>query len=185
VLIKDEGLNAKESSSIAALHAHFCRASAAQRRGRIDDMDEDLQYLKLLSVFHYVFGGMAALFAFIPIIYVVVGMLAFYIPGPRNFDSEAMPAFIGWILIIIGTGLIVLEWAFSACIIIAGRYLARQAHYMFCMVMAAIECIFMPFGTVLGVFTIVLLARPSVKELFEQTAVPKPIGAPPRGSARA
>jgi hypothetical protein len=32
--------------------------------------------------------------------------------------------------------------------------------------MAAISCIFMPFGTVLGVFTIIVLLRPSVKELF-------------------
>ncbi|OGP55995.1 MAG: hypothetical protein A2Y65_03690 [Deltaproteobacteria bacterium RBG_13_52_11] len=148
-------------------------------------MNEDLQYLKLLSIFHYIFGGMAALFAFIPIIYVVIGMLAFYIPGPLDFESEGVPAFIGLLLIIFGTGLIVLGWAFSACIIIAGRYLARQVHYMFCMVMAAIECIFMPFGTVLGIFTIVVLVRPSVKEMFERNAVPTSTGALPGGSARA
>jgi len=34
------------------------------------------------------------------------------------------------------------------------------------MVIAGIECLFMPFGTVLGVFTLVVLVRPSVKELF-------------------
>ena len=33
---------------------------------------------------------------------------------------------------------------------------------------------FMPFGTVLGVFTIIVLAKPSVEEMFEQAAVPKP-----------
>ena len=33
--------------------------------------------------------------------------------------------------------------------------------------MAGIECIFMPFGTVLGVFTIIVLMRPSMKELFD------------------
>jgi hypothetical protein len=33
--------------------------------------------------------------------------------------------------------------------------------------MAGIECVFMPFGTVLGVFTLVVLTRPSVKPLFE------------------
>ena len=31
---------------------------------------------------------------------------------------------------------------------------------------AAIACMFMPFGTVLGVFTIIVLMRPSVKERF-------------------
>ena len=32
--------------------------------------------------------------------------------------------------------------------------------------MAAISCAFMPFGTVLGVFTLIVLLRPGVKELF-------------------
>jgi hypothetical protein len=32
--------------------------------------------------------------------------------------------------------------------------------------MACIECLFLPFGTILGVFTIIVLSRESVKELF-------------------
>jgi hypothetical protein len=36
--------------------------------------------------------------------------------------------------------------------------------------MAGIECIFMPVGTVLGVFTIIVLMRDSVKELFGHRA---------------
>jgi hypothetical protein len=32
--------------------------------------------------------------------------------------------------------------------------------------MAGIECMFMPFGTVLGVFTIITLTREPVKQLF-------------------
>lgn len=147
-------------------------------------MNEDLQYLKLLSIFHYVVGGLGALFSFIPIIYVVIGILAVCIPGTFEGQGEAMPAFIGWIFIIMGAVLIVVGWAFSACIIITGRSLARRIHYMFCIVMAAIECIFMPFGTVLGVFTIVVLARPSVKEMFELNAESKQTGAPTGGSAR-
>jgi len=39
---------------------------------------------------------------------------------------------------------------------------------MFCFVVACIECLFMPFGTVLGAFTIIVLMRPSVKNLFAQ-----------------
>jgi hypothetical protein len=50
---------------------------------------------------------------------------------------------------------------------IAGRCLARARHWTFCVVMAAISCAFFPFGTVLGVFTIVALAKPEAKELFE------------------
>jgi hypothetical protein len=37
---------------------------------------------------------------------------------------------------------------------------------MFCLVMGGVECLFMPFGTVLGVFTIIVLMREPVKQLF-------------------
>jgi hypothetical protein len=129
-------------------------------------MNEDREYLRLLSIFHYVVGGIVALFACFPIIYIAVGVLAVYAPGTMDAEGDAMPALVGWIFIIIGGGLIFIGWAFAVFTIIAGRYLARQVHYLFCMVMAAIECIFMPFGTVLGVFTIIVLARPSVKKMF-------------------
>jgi hypothetical protein len=38
--------------------------------------------------------------------------------------------------------------------------------------MAAVECLFMPFGTVLGIFTIVVLNRDSVKPLFATPPMP-------------
>ena len=129
-------------------------------------MNEDLQYLKLLSVFHYVVGGLAALFACFPVVYIAMGILVAYAPGTMDSEDDAMVALFGWFFIIIGAGLVVLGWAFAVFTIIAGRYLARQVHYLFCMVMAAIECLFMPFGTVLGVFTIVVLAKPNVKKMF-------------------
>jgi hypothetical protein len=129
-------------------------------------MHEDLEHLKLLSIFHYVVGGLAALFAFFPVIYVAVGVLAVYAPGTMDSEGDALPAMFGWIFIVIGAGLMLLGWAFAVFTILTGRYLARQVHYLFCMVIAAIECMFMPFGTVLGVFTIIVLAKPSVKKMF-------------------
>jgi hypothetical protein len=149
--------------------------------GRIIIMEEDLQYLKLLSFFHYVVGGMAALFAFTPLLCVAIGMLVIGIPAPFDFAGQGLPTFIGWTLIVIGSVLEVLGWIFAFCIILAGRYLARQVHYTFCIVMAALECIFMPFGTVLGVFTVVALASTAVKEMFERTTVSKPTGVRPSG----
>jgi hypothetical protein len=63
---------------------------------------------------------------------------------------------------------ILLGWTFAVCLIVAGRRLASQRSYTFCLVMAALACMFMPFGTVLGVLTIIVLMRPSVKSLFGQ-----------------
>jgi len=61
---------------------------------------------------------------------------------------------------------IVAGWTFAAMVAFAGRSLQTRQRYTFCLVMAGIECIFMPVGTVLGVFTIIVLVRDSVKELF-------------------
>ena len=38
---------------------------------------------------------------------------------------------------------------------------------MFCTVVSGIACMFMPFGTVLGVFALIVLNRPSVRKRFE------------------
>ena len=66
-------------------------------------------------------------------------------------------------------------WTLAVAMAIAGRKLAVRRSYTYCLVVAGIECLFMPFGTVLGVFTIIVLIRPSVKALFE------PPGAAPVG----
>ena len=130
-------------------------------------MNQDQEHLKLLSIFHYIVGGLAALFAFFPIIHLILGIL--FIVAPNRITGsggQPPPPFIGWIFAIIGGGLMILGWAFAVCLIMAGRFIAKRKHYIFCLVMAGLNCLFMPFGTVLGVFTIIVLIRPSVKELF-------------------
>jgi hypothetical protein len=46
--------------------------------------------------------------------------------------------------------------------------------------MAAVSCAFFPFGTVLGVLTILTLSRPEARALFPAT-VPPPPATPPAG----
>jgi len=130
-----------------------------QRKGKVS-MNRDEQYLKLLSVFHYVVGGLAAFFACIPIIHLAIGIAI--VVGA----IDDAPGFAGVLLVMIAMVAILIGWTLAVCIIVAGRCLAKRKRYMFCLVMAAISCVFMPFGTVLGVFTIIVLMRPSVEELF-------------------
>jgi hypothetical protein len=75
-------------------------------------------------------------------------------------------AIMGWFFVGFAAIMILFGWAFAFCMILAGRSLAARRRYTFCIVMAAIGCLFMPFGTVLGVFSVIVLLRPSVKELF-------------------
>jgi hypothetical protein len=86
--------------------------------------------------------------------------------GGKNPAPDGLPTFLGLMFTIIPLVIIIAGWAFAVCLVIAGNNLRRQTRYTFCLVVAAVCCTFMPFGTVLGVFTIIVLSRASVKALF-------------------
>jgi hypothetical protein len=131
-------------------------------------MKQDEEHLRLLSIFHYVVAGLAALFALFPIFHLIFGI--FMILAPQKFGGHGQEqpplALMGWFFVIFASMFITLGWTIAALILTTGRFLARRRHYTFCLVMAGMECLFMPFGTVLGVFTILVLVRESVKQLF-------------------
>ena len=132
-------------------------------------MNEDLQHLKLLSIFHYVMAGFAALFALFPVIHLGMGILM--VLGGFQPGEEPALALIGWFFILFSTAWIAAGLCLAGCAVAAGRFLAQRRRYVFCLVVAAVECMFMPMGSVLGIFTILVLMRPSVKTLF---GVPEP-----------
>jgi len=129
-------------------------------------MNKDEEHLRLLSIFHTVVAALTGLFSLLPIIHLVMGII--FLTAPEKFQGSGPPPppFVGWMLIIIASGIILLGLAMAVCIFLSGRFLSKRRHYMFCLVMGGIECLVMPFGTVLGVFTIIVLSRPTVKPLF-------------------
>ena len=130
-------------------------------------MNQDEQHLRLLSIFHYVVGGMNALAACIPFIHLALGIALVSGAFPDQPGHQGPPPFLGWLFIGIAAVLILGGWTLAVAILLAGRFLIRRTHYTYCFVVAAVECLFMPVGTVLGVFTIIVLVRPSVKALFQ------------------
>jgi len=127
-------------------------------------MDQDAEHLRLLSIFHYVVGGLTAFVACIPIIHLAIGLAMLLGAFP---DNDAPPAIVGLFFVVIAGCFILAGWSLAICLLLAGGYLKSRKHYSFCLVIAGISCMLMPFGTVLGVFTIIVLMRPSVKEMFE------------------
>jgi hypothetical protein len=136
-------------------------------------MNQDREHLRLLAIFHYVVAGLAALFSFFPLLYTTVGTIFIFAArhGTAKPGEELPPEFLGWIFAVIGSVLFLIGLAMAICILIAGRSLAFRKRYSFALVMACIECLFVPFGTILGVFTIVVLSRESVRGLFSTATV--------------
>ena len=139
-------------------------------------MNQDTEHLRLLAIFHYIVAGLAALFSFLPLLYTTIGGVFIFAArhGTPKPGEELPPEFLGWIFVVLGSVLFLAGLAMAICILIAGRSLALCKRYSFAIVMACIECLFVPFGTILGVFTIVVLSRESVKGLFSTA----PMGAP-------
>jgi hypothetical protein len=130
-------------------------------------MEDDLKHLKLLSIFHYVVGGLSALFSCMFLIHLIIGLSVLI--APESFsggNGGPPPPFVGYIFTFIGGLFFSLGIVFSCFIIYSGRLLNSKRKRMFSFVLACIECVFMPFGTVLGVFTIIVLSRESVKKLY-------------------
>jgi hypothetical protein len=130
-------------------------------------MTNDEEHLRLLSIFHFILGGLYAIFACIPLLHLAlgIGMVTGGISEPRG--SPFPLRFMGGFFIVFSLLFIILGWSYSISMIMAGRRLRQRRAYTYCMVMAALTCAQVPLGTCLGVFTIVVLARPSVKLMFE------------------
>ena len=131
-------------------------------------MNQDKEHLRLLAIFHYIVAGLAALFSFFPLLYTTIGAIFIFVArhGTPKPGEDLPPEFLGWIFVGLGSFLLLLGIAMAICILLAGRCLSRNKHYTFALVMACIECLFIPFGTILGVFTIIALSRESVRTLF-------------------
>jgi hypothetical protein len=141
---------------------HPLRSSA----GRADDE----RYLQLLSVFHFVVGGLMALCAMTPIVHFAfgIGLVTGSFPAAKGSGPPPPPA-LGWMFVLGAGAIMAFGWAVAISLFLAGYFLRRRRHYVFCLVTAGLACTFQPFGIMLGVFTFIVLLRPSVKQLFGRT----------------
>jgi uncharacterized membrane protein len=125
---------------------------------------QDADHLRILSIVHYVLGVFTALVSCFGLIYVVIGVLALQGKMPDMRGQEAQ--LFGTMFTVIGALVVLFGWSVALCQILTGRWLAARRHRTFCFVIACIECLNMPLGTALGVFTIIVMQRPSVRALF-------------------
>jgi len=130
----------------------------------------DIEHIRLLSLFYYITGGITALFACIPLIHVAMGVFMAVAGLASGGRCGAPPAIMGCLFAGIGGAIVLVGWVLAAVKILAGYFLQKRKQRVFCLVAAGVSCLSVPYGTVLGVFTFLILLRPSVKELFDGNA---------------
>jgi hypothetical protein len=132
---------------------------------------EDAEQLKLLAVFHYVLAGllvvggclMAAYFAFAG--YMATEILKAMPPSA----GPPPPSGVGWFFGAMGAAVTLAAVTFAALHFMCARWLGARRNRSFCFVVACLSCILFPFGTILGIFTILVLQRGSVQALFDRS----------------
>jgi hypothetical protein len=132
---------------------------------------EDAEHLKLLSVFHYVMAGLIAIGGCLMMAYFAFSAYLFnelVRTMPVTPGTPSPPAGLGWFFGAIGAVVCAGAWVVAALNFLAARWLAARRNRIFCFVVAALGCAAFPLGTALGVFTILVLQRPSVRAMFDQ-----------------
>jgi hypothetical protein len=128
--------------------------------------DRDANHLNLLAVFHYVFGGIVIVFSSLFIIHIVLGVMMIRGEFANTGSSNPPPPEMGWVFVGFGSLAVLIGWASGILAIFSGRCIRSRRHWLFSLIMAGLLCLNIPLGTVLGVFTFIVLLRESVKTVY-------------------
>jgi hypothetical protein len=128
-------------------------------------LDED--NLRLLRIGYFISAGLTAFGSLLVLMYVLFLSLIFAqvskIPGDVAFPVSIgrLIAAFGILFVLLGIGIAVLQF-------LTGQQLKKRKSRIFCMVIAGITCLSIPWGTVLGVCTFLVLLRPTVERSFKE-----------------
>ena len=128
----------------------------------------DSDHLTLLAIFHFVGAGLAVLgilflFAHYMFMQAIFTHPDFWQNQNQKPPPEELFSIFIWFYIIGGI------WLVLSLILnlLSGMFLATRRCRTFSLIVAGINCLHIPLGTVLGIFTIIVLVRESVRELYE------------------
>jgi hypothetical protein len=128
---------------------------------------DDDSHLKILSICFWIKGGLQIFGGIFALIYVVIGAAILADAGSK--DPGAAVA--GTVFAVIGVLVMILASTIAVLEFVTASSLAKRKRWTLCFVIACLSCLSVPLGTILGIFTIMVLQRPSVKAAFQQNAV--------------
>jgi hypothetical protein len=129
----------------------------------------DRSHLSVLAICYWVWGGFIVLISLISLIYIVLG-IAFvsgaFSTASTQSTSPPPPPEVGWFFIGFGLIFLLLGQLIGWLNVLVGFSLRKHRRWLLCNIVAGLNCLSIPLGTVLGIFTFVVLARPAVKSQF-------------------
>ena len=140
---------------------------------------QDSDHLRILAIFHFVLAALAA---------IAIGLLAMHYAildsvlthpeiwkqlqqGPKPPTREAFKNLLdvlAWVYTFIGG----ISLVYVMLNFLSGIFLIQRKFRTFSLITAALDCLLFPIGPILGVFTIIVLSRPSVRTEYDELANP-------------
>ena len=137
----------------------------------------DEEHLKLLSLGYMISAATTAFFSLFGLMYMMIGIfMSAIISHQKEADTstgQASPAFVGWLFAAIGLGIFLFMAVLAAAKLRTAICIKRRRSRTFCLIVAGISCLEVPYGTVLGALSFIVLGRDSVTHLFHRTAPPE------------
>ena len=132
-----------------------------------DEIIDD-EHLRLLAIGHYITGGLCIAFASIFIIH--FAFITAMAVNPELFgpvhEAKGAPHGLMRVFAVVLGFIILAGWAFGGLTIYVGRCIKRRTRRTLTFVMACLNTMFIAFGTVLGVCTLMVLSRPTARRLY-------------------
>lgn len=132
----------------------------------------DEEHLKLLSLGYMISAATSAFFSLFGLMYMIMGIFMHEVVAHQTgaaSNGQPPPAFIGWVFGVIGLGMFLFLAGMAALKFRAAWCLKHRRSRTLCMIVAAISCLEVPYGTALGALTFIALGRDSVAQLFKPT----------------
>jgi hypothetical protein len=131
----------------------------------------DEEHLRLLALFHYISGGVTVAFSLFFGVWIVFAAVMFaFLPPPPHGGSEGAaahpPEAIPAVMLAIFGFLFAMGVAYGILEIVSGRFISRRRRRVFSLIVALPRVLFLPYGVILTIFTLLVLERPSVKQLY-------------------
>jgi hypothetical protein len=137
----------------------------------------------LLSIGYIISGVFSALFSLMGLMYAVIGLvMSRFFTGLVKDSNQPMnvpPEFLGTFVAMFGGAFFLVLITLALAKFWAASRIRQRKSRVAIQVIAAITCFGIPYGTILGVCTFMVMSRKSVADVFYAVAVPDARQIPP------
>lgn len=123
----------------------------------------DNEHLRLLRIGFFISAAQTAIFIPVGLLYAGMGVMFSQLPT----GAAPPPSFVSWLFGLIGAGFAGFAAVGATLKLLTAIRLKERRSRVMCLIAAGLSCMEIPYGTVLGIWTFMVLGRASVRRQFE------------------